>query len=236
MGRWFFRWRSFLPLVTAGLFLIALRHFSYPRGSHCLDLLWEGVSFGVSFLGLVIRIITVGYVPRGTSSRTTRNPKASVLNTTGMYSIVRHPLYLGNFFIWLGVSMFPRSLFFSLSAILLFFLYYERIIFAEERFLQDKFGDEFSKWAERTPLFLPRFKNWNRPNLKFSWKMVLKREYTGFFAIIAVFTCLEIAGDLFYLGKWQLDREWIILFAVGLFTYIVLVSLKKAGVLNDENR
>lgn len=184
----------------------------------------------------MIRIVTVGYVPRGTSGRTTRNPKASVLNTTGMYSIVRHPLYLGNFFIWLGVSMFPRSLFFSLSAILLFFLYYERIIFAEESFLQDRFGREFSEWAERTPLFLPRFKNWSRPSLRFSWKMVLKREYTGFFAIIVVFTCLEIAGDLFYLGKWQLDWEWMILFAAGLITYIVLISLKKAGVLNDENR
>jgi protein-S-isoprenylcysteine O-methyltransferase Ste14 len=137
IGRWLFKWRSFLPLVTAGLFLVALRHFTYPRGSHYLDSIWDGVSLGVAFLGLVIRIITVGYVPRGTSGRTTRNPKASVLNTTGMYSIVRHPLYLGNFFIWLGFSMFPRSLFFSLSAILLFFLYYERIIFAEERFLQD---------------------------------------------------------------------------------------------------
>lgn len=194
------------------------------------------MSFGVAISGLVIRIITVGYVPRGTSSRTTRNPKASVLNTTGMYSIVRHPLYLGNFFIWLGVSMFPRLLFFSLSAILLFFLYYQWIIFAEERFLQEKFGQEYSEWARRTPLLLPRFKNWKRPGLRFSWRTVLKREYSGFFAIIAVFTCLEIAGDLFYLGKWQLDLEWIILFAAGLITYIVLLSLKKSGILNDENR
>ncbi len=225
-----------MPLVTAGLFLVALRNFSYPRGNHYLDSIWDGVSLGVAFLGLVIRIITVGYVPRGTSGRTTSDPKASVLNTTGMYSIVRHPLYLGNFFIWLGISMFPRSLIFSLSAILLFFLYYELIIFAEERFLQDRFGRGFSEWAKRTPHLFPRFKNWSRPELRFSWKMVLKREYSGFFAIIAVFTCLEIAADLFYLGKLRLDWEWIILFAVGLIMYIVLVSLKKAGVLNDENR
>ncbi len=225
-----------MPLVTVGLFLVALRDFSYPYGSRYLDRIWDSISLGVAFLGLVIRIITVGYVPRGTSGRTTSNPKANVLNTTGMYSIVRHPLYFGNFFIWLGISMFPRSLFFSLSAVLLFFLYYERIIFAEESFLQDKFGLEFSEWEKRTPLLIPRFKNWSRPELKFSWKMVLKREHSGFFAIIAVFTCLEIAADLFYLGKLQVDREWIILFASGLITYIVLVSFKKAGVLNDENR
>jgi hypothetical protein len=66
--------------------------------------------------------------------------------------------------------------------------------------------------------------------------MVFKREYTGFFAIIAVFTCLEVAGDLFYLGKWRFDMEWVILFALGLITYIVMVSLKKAGILNDKSR
>ena len=234
VGRWLFKWRSFLPLLTVGLFLTALRRFSYPAGSHHLDLLWESISFGVALLGLVIRIITVGNIPRGTSGRTTDTPKAAVLNTTAMYSIIRHPLYLGNFFIWLGISMLPRSLFFSLSAILLFFLYYERIISAEEKFLLEKSGQDFMKWANVTPMIMPRFKNWRKSEIPFSWKTVFKREYTGFFAIITTFTCLEISGDLFYLGKWQFDLEWIVVFLVGLITYILLLTLKKIGLLNNK--
>lgn len=32
-GEWFFRWRSFLPLVIVPLFIIDLRHFGYPEAT-----------------------------------------------------------------------------------------------------------------------------------------------------------------------------------------------------------
>ncbi|MGB8874133.1 MAG: hypothetical protein WCC75_12145, partial [Desulfobaccales bacterium] len=45
-----------------------------------------------------------GLPPRGTSGRNTQGQVAETLNTTGIYSLVRNPLYLGNFLIWLGLS------------------------------------------------------------------------------------------------------------------------------------
>jgi protein-S-isoprenylcysteine O-methyltransferase Ste14 len=235
-GNWLFRWRSFLPLLTIGLFLIAMRHFSYPRGEHYLDLLWEGISLVVSLFGLAIRVFTVGYAPKGTSSRTTRKPKASTLNTTGMYSIVRHPLYLGNFFIWLGVSMYPRFLFFAIAIIFLFLPYYGLIILAEEKVLREKFGKTFDEWAHITPPLFPRFRNWQKAALPFSLKAVLKREHSTFFAIIAVFTCMEVGGDLFYLDKLEFDPVWVSIFLTGLYTYVILLTLKKKGSLDVEER
>ena len=235
-GNFLFKWRSFLPLLTIGLFLIVMRHFSYPRGEHYLDLLWDGIFFAVSLFGLAIRVFTVGYVPKGTSGRTTNKPRASTLNTTGMYSIIRHPLYTGNFFIWLGVSMCPRSLFLVISLIFLFFLYYGLIILAEEKILREKFGNTFVEWAHRTPLLFPRFRNWQKAALPFSLKTVLKREYSTFFAIIAIFTCLEIGEDLFYSGKLQFDPVWVSIFLTGLCSYIILRTLKKKGFLDVEGR
>jgi protein-S-isoprenylcysteine O-methyltransferase Ste14 len=235
-GNWLFRWRSFLPLLTVGLFLIVMRHFSYPRNEHSLDLLWESIAFAVSLFGLTIRVFTVGYAPKGTSGRTTNKPRASSLNTTGMYSIVRHPLYLGNFFIWLGISMCPRFLFFAIAVILLFFLYYGLIILAEEKVLYEKFGNTFIEWTHKTPPLLPRFSNWQKAVLPFSLKTVLKREYSTFFAIIAVFTCIEIGGDLFYSGKLEFDPVWVSIFLTGLCTYLILLTLKKNGLLNVEGR
>jgi protein-S-isoprenylcysteine O-methyltransferase Ste14 len=91
-GRWLFRWRSYLPLCMVVLFLVALRSFHYPYESHLLDEIWEMVCLGISLFGLGVRILTLGSVPSGTSGRNTRNQLANVLNTTGMYSIVRHPL------------------------------------------------------------------------------------------------------------------------------------------------
>jgi protein-S-isoprenylcysteine O-methyltransferase Ste14 len=236
IGHWLFRWRSFLPLLTISMFLITLINYTYPKGSFILDILWEIFCFTISFLGLGIRIYTVGHTPKGTSGRNTKSQKAYILNTTGMYSLVRHPLYVGNFLIWLGITCFPHSLFFSLVAILLFFLYYKRIIFVEEEFLRERFGQTFIEWAEKTPVMFPRLKNWQKPSLPFSLKTVLKREHTGFFVIMTSFTCMEVVGDLFYKGKWQISWFYCLLFGFGLATYIVLLTLKKKHLLYVEGR
>jgi protein-S-isoprenylcysteine O-methyltransferase Ste14 len=235
-GNFLFRWRSFLPLLTIGLFLIAMRHFSYPRSEHSLDLLWEGISLAVSLCGLAIRVFTVGFTPKGTSSRTTSKPKASTLNTTGMYSIVRHPLYLGNFFIWLGFSMCPRSFFLAIILIFIFFVYYGLIILAEEKVLYENFGNMFVEWSRKTPMLFPRFRNWQKASLPFLLKAAIKREHSTFFAVIAAFTCLEIGEDFLYLGKLEFDPVWVFIFLTGLCIYLILLTLKKKGFLDVEGR
>ena len=64
----------------------------------------------------------------------------STLNTSGLYSVVRHPLYLGNYLMWLGVALFSRTWWAPVIVSLVFWLYYERIMFAEEEFLRRQFG------------------------------------------------------------------------------------------------
>jgi protein-S-isoprenylcysteine O-methyltransferase Ste14 len=226
-GDWLFRWRSYLPLLLIAIFLVALRDFQYPYGSHRLDQLWEIFCLLISLFGLGIRVFTGGYVPGGTSGRSTKKQIASILNTRGLYSMVRHPLYLGNFFIFLGLSLFVRVWWFSLLIILIFWIYYERIMFAEEEFLVQKFGASFSEWARKTPAFLPRFKNWRKPDLPFSFKTAVGKEYSTFFAIILTFTALDIISELFASGKLILDLMWVILFSISLIMYLVIRIMKK---------
>ena len=230
-GNWLFRWRSFLPLVVVPLFIVSLRHFTYPEGSHLLDLLWELFCFSISLLGLAIRIYTVGSVPPGTSGRTTSKPKAQQLNTTGMYSAVRHPLYLGNFVIWAGIVLDVHSILLAAFCFPAFYLYYARIIIAEEAFLSEKFGERFTQWAEKTPMLLPRFKLWRKPAQPFSWQAVLAREYPGFLTITASFLAIEVFGDRFYEGKWQIDWLWAGIFCAALLTFTVLRTLKKMRII-----
>ncbi len=236
-GNWLFRWRSFLPLVMIALFVIALRDFYRPIVNHSLDLLWELACFCVSLVGLAIRVVAGGYVPSGTSGRNTKQQRASVLNTTGVYSVVRHPLYLGNFIIWFGLSLFIRVWWFSIVVILAFWLYYEKIMFAEERFLEKKFGDQFLDWAAVTPAFIPRLKHYKPSVLPFSWKTALGKEYSTLLSITLSFTALDIVSDLFTDGRVEVDPVWQVILVVSLVFYVAVRILKKStNVLKVEGR
>ena len=152
---------------------------------------------------------------------------ADVLNTTGMYSIVRHPLYLGNFVIWLGVAMYCGVWWFVVIVVLLFWLYYERIMFAEEEFLRRKFGDTYVEWAAATPAFLPRLKGWRRAELPFSLRSVLRREYPGLFAIVAAFYVLKVYERVVIHRDPTVEPVWSGVFLAGLATFLTLRTLKR---------
>jgi protein-S-isoprenylcysteine O-methyltransferase Ste14 len=235
-GTYLFRWRSYLPLLFLPVFGLALETFSYLGESETLDYLWEVLCLAIAASGLSLRALTVGYVRAHTSGRNTKRQSADTLNTTGMYSIVRHPLYLGNFLIWLGVALFAHTWWLVLIAILAFCAYYERIMFAEEEFLRTRFGGEFEGWAERTPAFVPAFRNWKSPTLSFSWKSVLARENSTWFATVVTFFLLEVTGDYFAGKMPHIDLFWILLLSAAVVLYAVLRWMKRRNLLFVDGR
>lgn len=236
-GSWLFKWRSYLPLSLIGVILMAMGEFHYPGGSETLHHLWEGVCLLISFFGLGIRIFTVGHTPQATSGRNTKRQVADTLNTTGIYSVVRHPLYLGNFFMFLGVVLFVHTWWLTLIYVLAFWLYYERIMFAEEAFLRKRFGDEYLTWAHDIPAFIPRFRNYRKSSLPFSLKKVLRKEYNGFFAVIIAMFILEQLGEIVLNGEFELDLHWAILLSLGFIVWAALRILKKKTTfLNEHDR
>lgn len=226
-GEWLFRWRSYLPLLFIAFLFLAFREYQYPAGSEAYAHLWTVACLFISFFGLLIRMFTVGFVPKGTSGRNTKGQLADELNTTGLYSMVRNPLYLGNFFIGLGMALFVHIWWFTLIYVLLFWIYYERIIFAEEAYLRKKFGRVYLEWADKTPAFIPNIQMYRKPAVPFSLRKVLRREYDSFFGIIAVFFILENAGELAAESRIDFEVPWTILFSLGLLTWFVLRFLRK---------
>lgn len=226
-GNWLFRWRGHLPVLLFLLVFAALKDPSYSGHDHARDYPWELSCFLISLSGLALRVWTAGQTAKGTSGRNTREQRAEVLNTTGVYSAVRHPLYLGNAAVWLGISLVPRVFWLPCVTMLVFWLYYERIMLAEEEFLRRKFGESFTRWAEATPAFIPRFDRWRPPAQPFRARYVLERETQGLFGLIAAFTALEAVRDAVVLGRFELACLWQVLFGVGLVLYLSVVALKK---------
>lgn len=236
-GNRLFRWRSYLPLLLVILIIEAFHYFSYPFNSELLDNLWEVACILIGLAGLTIRGLTAGFAPTGTSGRNTKKQVADMLNTTGMYSVVRNPLYLGNFFVGLSAIAFLHVWWLSLIYLLLFVLYYERIIFAEEMFLRRKFGDAYIQWATQTPAFIPKLSLWRKPELAFSLRTVIRREYQSFYGLIVSLFLLEQAGEFFLNHGWSLDPMWLWIMASSTLFYVVCRFLhKRTTVLLDAGR
>ena len=175
----------------------------------------------------------MGYTPANTSGRNVAEQVADQLNTTGLYSVVRNPLYVGNFLMWLGIAMLTMNLWFIISFILLFWVYYERIIFAEEQFLTNKFGSVYTDWADKTPCFIPRLKGYVAPKLPFSWKKVIKKEKNGLLALLLVFWMMDVIGDLVS-GVTPRIGVLAIASMTMLVIYLILKYIKHNTTLLDE--
>ena len=109
-GNFLFKYRGQFPIV---LFILAIP-FIYFTDSICLheENNFTLAAIVLSGVGFVIRAYTIGTTPRGTSGRNTKEQVAEVLNSTGIYSVVRHPLYLGNYFMWIRYRIFYFQLVF----------------------------------------------------------------------------------------------------------------------------
>jgi len=228
-GSWLFRWRSYLPLLGIPVFVISLRQAGIleSKFGDSVGDFWGICAIVISFLGLIVRCVTAGYAPRGTSGRNTKSQVAEALNTTGMYSISRNPLYLGNFIIVLGITLFVQVWWLALLVWFGFWLYYERIIFSEEEFLRRKFKDQFLEWAKKTPIIIPHFRNWKKPELAFSLKTVLRKEFSTYFSIVTTFFSLEILTNLLTQRRFAVHDSWVIFFIISLVIYLIFFILKK---------
>lgn len=235
-GNWLFKRRSWLPvaLVAAGILVMYLVN----RQAIIFDMRDELIFLSVSLFGELIRVLTVGFTPRNTSGRNTdQGQVAEVLNTTGIYSLVRHPLYVGNFFMWLGPVLFLKSVWFIIIFCLVYWLYYERIMFAEEQFLRKKFGDAYDKWSENVKAFFPSGFNYIPANLPFSLRNVLKREYNSFVNIFVIFLLLDIFRNYFLSGKIYVTDMWMYLGIAALIIWLIIrIIHKKTTWLQVEGR
>jgi len=240
-GNWLFKYRGKLPLLLLALvILLFIRTELYPDTfileETPYEVYYERLCLFLCLFGLAIRAYTVGHTPANTSGRNEKAQLADHLNTTGIYSLVRHPLYLGNFFMWFGLAMMTGHLWFLVGFCIFYWIYYERIMFAEEQFLRKKFGLAYLDWAENTPAFFPslNLKKFRRPAYPFSLKKVLRQEKDGLVAVAVLFALFNI------IGEWvedELDFGLLVFATLIGIVYLTLKFLKSyTRVLHQEGR
>jgi protein-S-isoprenylcysteine O-methyltransferase Ste14 len=81
--------------------------------------------------------------------------RTHTLATTGPYASIRHPQYAGFVLIMFGFLLqWPTILTLAMFPVLV--TMYVRLALREEREVLAEFGEEYARYAERTPRFVPR--------------------------------------------------------------------------------
>lgn len=197
-GELLFRKRTLLGVAQVGL--VGLAVATYPADAPvpsmrlALGLLLTGT-------GLFLRAWVAGTTPAKTSGRLVHRQQARTLNTTGAYSVMRHPLYLANLLVLVGVAVRVPSPWLAPAMTVFFAMSMVPILVAEEAFLSRRFGPVHAAWAARTPRLLPRPYRYRPAVLPGSMRTALRRETSTWLGAVLVHALLTVglaartAGD-----------------------------------------
>lgn len=219
----FFKYRGQIPVL---FFIVAfgLMHIFPERENWTNDSRFI-LALGLVVLGHLIRAIAVGNRAPHTSGRNRDEQVAEALNSTGIYSMVRHPLYLGNITTYIGWAVFTGINWLVPVFLILFVAYYRLIIYAEEQFLTRKFGQAYLAWKKQTPLLLPAFWKYKPNGQSFSLKIVLENEYSGWAASMTTLWVL-LAFQLYVMNRLFSGQNAIILVCMALFIVVFGLGMR----------
>ena len=137
---------------------------------------------------------------------------------------------------WLGIAGFTQNVWFLVAFTFMYWIYYERIMFAEEEFLISKYGDEYLNWSKRVPAFIPKLGNWEKSINKFSWIKVIRQEKTGILNLFLTIIMVKIIGELVVNHQLLSDVKYWIEFGAVLVNYVVVKTIQKTTSLLKYDR
>ena len=180
-----FKYRSYTPIPFLLLMLIF-------QESTPLTLI---IGFAIALIGELIRFWGVSWA--GSETRSTGGVGGTFLIISGPFAYVRNPLYVGNIFMYLGLGIMSFALFpyLQIVAILFFLVQYYFIVKEEEKYLREKFKEEYKNYCEHVPAFLPRlypYKNKNVVQPPYNPKAGFRSEVRSLQAFLGISILLVI--------------------------------------------
>jgi protein-S-isoprenylcysteine O-methyltransferase Ste14 len=79
------------------------------------------------------------------------------LITEGIYGVVRHPMYLSQWLMVIAQMLLLQNWIAGLSGLLVFIPFYFLRVKAEEQMMENKFGEQYRGYKQRTGAVLPKF-------------------------------------------------------------------------------
>jgi len=122
------------------------------------ELVVRSFSIALVLVGLALRAWGAASAGRHTRTDSIEAPE---LATGGAYGHVRNPIYLGSMILGLGFVGFLGDPWMLLLYGLTFSVLYVAIIPAEEKFLREKFPEQYLRYSAAVPRLIPRLRPWS---------------------------------------------------------------------------
>ncbi|HEX4890287.1 MAG TPA: isoprenylcysteine carboxylmethyltransferase family protein [Alphaproteobacteria bacterium] len=236
IGDWFFKYRN----VAFPVMLVALFTTLPPRpfmGSPVIDAWTDMLGLLLALAGSALRawVIGLAYIKRGGLDKKVH---ADTLVSSGMFAVCRNPLYVGNALVLLGLFVVHNNALAWLVGLVFFGVAYWGIVAAEEKFLQEKFGDDYRAYCARVNRFWPDFGQYREAvaGMDFNWRRVVIKDYSTVYTWVAGMIILIAWEHAYWGGGSFLDAISSVLIPLGIATAIVLLIrvLKKRGLLPER--
>lgn len=79
-----------------------------------------------------------------------------ILTTTGPYTLVRNPIYMGNILLFLGITIASELVWFCPVILAYCAIIYASVVRHEEIHLLNKYKDDYKRYLKAVPRWLPR--------------------------------------------------------------------------------
>lgn len=148
-------------LVSAVLTAAAL-HLDHA-GVYAIRLRGYGRTFLIALGVLSIALGVVLWVWAVLFGKILRYAEEGKLVTTGVYAAVRHPVYSAFFLLFTGILLTRANVTLLVVPIVLWIFLTVLMKHTEEKWLLERFGEEYARYAARTNRVFPRFPRKNTP-------------------------------------------------------------------------
>ncbi len=118
-----------------------------------LDMIWPPPTIGAA---MAILLIAAGVIIHVAGLRRLNRAWAEDrLETDGIYAWVRHPIYSAFIVFYIPALVFLSRHVLCLTIPLFMYLIFSILILHEERYLAERFGEEYQQWRRRTGTLMP---------------------------------------------------------------------------------
>lgn len=141
------------PIVSVQIVVTYLGFYSEP----ILHIHSFAMTLSLYIVGMAIFLLSIR---EAKSLNFAFSDRTSELITSGTYRLVRHPLYVSYFLVWLSNTILFNSILLWITLLYLAFFYYFSAKTEELIILRSSHSREYEEYRRNVGMFLPRIKGW----------------------------------------------------------------------------